>query len=180
MFKSQQPLILFMALFIMSCFTPTQKNVPSEETKPDVFLEHIDSVLFYADNEIQNITHTYEESEKEHGILVNEIKRLNRELSNRNILIGEIMSDCKSTIDSFTIINDNQKIILSQNYSMIENLTNKNTRLIQLDKENKSKIKLLEDTISNMQNSINRLNEKLIIVLNNQKSNSAREKNSKN
>jgi len=156
---------------MFSCLTPRQEKIQTDETDTDIFLSHIDSVLNYADSEIDNIVHSNRESELEHKLLIGEIKRLNNEIYNRNRMIDEIMSDSKSTIDSLTKINLNQKIIISQNHSMIEILENKNEKLVQLNIENKYKIDLLEDTIYNMQNSMKSLNEKLMILLNYEKNN---------
>lgn len=162
MFKSQQPLILFMTLLMTSCFTPTQKNVPSEETKPDVFLEHIDSVLSYADNEIENIIHTYEESEKEHGILVNEIKRLNKEISKRNNLIEEITTDYNVLTDSLITIIGVQEDIVTQKEYMITNLENKlhylNSQMTEQVVQYESMIYRLEDSLSVLNSHIEELN----------------------
>ena len=162
MFKSQQPLILFMTLLMTSCFTPTQKNVPSEETKPDVFLEHIDSVLSYADNEIENIVHTYEESEKEHDILVNEIKRLNKEILKRNNVIGEITTDYNDLTDSLITIIDVQEDIITQKEYMITNLENKlyylNSQMTEQVVQYESMIYRLEDSLSVLNSHIEELN----------------------
>jgi len=158
MFKSQQPLILFMTLIIMSCFTPTQKNVPSEETKPDVFLEHIDSVLSYADNEIQNITHTHEESKKEHNILVNEIKRLNKEILRRNNLIEEITMDYNDLTDSLITIIGIQEEIVIQKEHIITNLENKlhylNSQMDEQVVQYESMVYRLEDSLSILNDSL--------------------------
>ena len=162
MFKSQQPLILFMTLLMTSCFTPTQKNVPSEETKPDVFLEHIDSVLSYADNEIENIVHTYEESEKEHDILVNEIKRLNKEILKRNNVIEEITTDYNDLTDSLITIIDVQEDIITQKEYMITNLENKlyylNSQMVEQVVQYESMIYRLEDSLSVLNSHIEELN----------------------
>jgi len=162
MFKSQQPLILFMTLLMTSCFTPTQKNVPSEETKPDVFLEHIDSVLSYADNEIENIVHTYEESEKEHNILVNEIKRLNKEISKRNNVIEEITTDYNDLTDSLITIIGVQEDIVTQKEYMITNLENKlyylNSQMVEQVVQYESMIYRLEDSLSVLNSHIEELN----------------------
>jgi len=162
MFKSQQPLILFMTLLMTSCFTPTQKNVPSEETKPDVFLEHIDSVLSYADNEIENIVHTYEESEKEHDILVNEIKRLNKEILKRNNVIEEITTDYNDLTDSLITIIDVQEDIITQKEYMITNLENKlyylNSQMTEQVVQYESMIYRLEDSLSVLNSHIEELN----------------------
>ena len=162
MFKSQQPLILFMTLLMTSCFTPTQKNVPSEETKPDVFLEHIDSVLSYADNEIENIVHTYEESEKEHDILVNEIKRLNKEILKRNNVIGEITTDYNDLTDSLITIIGIQEDIVTQKEYIITNLENKlyylNSQMTEQVVQYESMIYRLEDSLSVLNSHIEELN----------------------
>ena len=162
MFKNQQPLILFMTLLMTSCFTPTQKNVPSEETKPDVFLEHIDSVLSYADNEIENIVHTYEESEKEHDILVNEIKRLNKEILKRNNVIEEITTDYNDLTDSLITIIDVQEDIITQKEYMITNLENKlyylNSQMTEQVVQYESMIYRLEDSLSVLNSHIEELN----------------------
>ena len=162
MFKNQQPLILFMTLLMTSCFTPTQKNVQSEETKPDVFLEHIDSVLSYADNEIENIVHTYEESEKEHDILVNEIKRLNKEILKRNNVIEEITTDYNDLTDSLITIIDVQEDIITQKEYMITNLENKlyylNSQMTEQVVQYESMIYRLEDSLSVLNSHIEELN----------------------
>jgi len=162
MFKNQQPLILFMTLLMTSCFTPTQKNVPSEETKPDVFLEHIDSVLSYADNEIENIVHTYEESEKEHDILVNEIKRLNKEILKRNNVIEEITTDYNDLTDSLITIIGVQEDIVTQKEYMITNLENKlyylNSQMVEQVVQYESMIYRLEDSLSVLNSHIEELN----------------------
>jgi len=162
MFKSQQPLILFMTLLMTSCFTPTQKNVPSEETKPDVFLEHIDSVLSYADNEIENIVHTYEESEKEHNILVNEIKRLNKEILKCNNVIEEITTDYNDLTDSLITIIGVQEDIVTQKEYMITNLENKlyylNSQMTEQVVQYESMIYRLEDSLSVLNSHIEELN----------------------
>jgi chromosome segregation ATPase len=162
MFKSQQPLILFMTLLMTSCFTSTQKNVPSEETKPDVFLEHIDSVLSYADNEIENIVHTYEESEKEHDILVNEIKRLNKEISKRNNVIEEITTDYNDLTDSLITIIGIQEDIVTQKEYMITNLENKlhylNSQMTEQVVQYESIVYRLEDSLFVLNSYIEELN----------------------
>jgi len=158
MFKSQQPLILFMTLLMTSCFTPTQKNVPSEETKPDVFLERIDSVLSYADNEIENIVHTYEESEKEHDILVNEIKRLNKEISKRNNVIEEITTDYNDLTDSLITIIGIQEDIVTQKEYIITNLENK---LHYLNSQMTEQVVQYESIVYRLEDSLLVLNDSL-------------------
>lgn len=158
MFKNQQPLILFMTLFMMSCITPTQKNVPSEETKPDVLLEHIDSVLSYADNEIENIVHMYEESEKEHDILVNEIKRLKKEISKRNIIIEEITIDYNDLTDSLiTVIGLQEDIVIQKEYT-IQILEDK---LYYLNSQMTEQITQYEDIVYRLEDSLSVLNDSL-------------------
>ncbi len=158
MFKSQQPLILFMTLLMTSCFTPTQKNVPSEETKPDVFLEHIDSVLSYADNEIENIVHSYEESEKQHNILVNEIKRLNKEISKRNILIKEITIEYNDLTDSLiTVIGLQEDIVIQKEYT-IQILEDK---LYHLNSKMNERVIKYEDMVYRLEDSLSVLNDSL-------------------
>jgi chromosome segregation ATPase len=145
-----------------SCFTSTQKNVPSEETKPDVFLEHIDSVLSYADNEIENIVHTYEESEKEHDILVNEIKRLNKEISKRNNVIEEITTDYNDLTDSLITIIGIQEDIVTQKEYMITNLENKlhylNSQMTEQVVQYESIVYRLEDSLFVLNSYIEELN----------------------
>lgn len=155
MFKSKQPLILFVTLFMSSCFTPTQKNVSSEETKPDVFLEHIDSVLSYADNEIENIVHSYEESEKQHDILVNEIKRLNKEISKRNILIKEITIEYNDLTDSLiTVIGLQEDIVIQKEYT-IQILEDK---LYYLNSQMTEQVTQYEDMVYRLEDSLTVLN----------------------
>lgn len=155
MFKSKQPLILFVTLFMSSCFTPTQKNVSSEETKPDVFLEHIDSVLSYADNEIENIVHSYEESEKQHDILVNEIKRLNKEISKRNILIKEITIEYNDLTDSLITVIGLQKDIVIQKEYTIQILEDK---LYYLNSQMTEQVTQYEDMVYRLEDSLTVLN----------------------
>jgi len=158
MFKSQQPLILFMTLLMTSCFTPTQKNVPSEETKPDVFLEHIDSVLSYADNEIENIVHTYEESEKEHDILVNEIKRLKKEISKRNTIIEEITTEYNSLNDSLITMLVIQEDIITQKENTIKKLEDK---LYYLNSQMTEQVTQYETMVYRLEDSLSVLNDSL-------------------
>ena len=158
MFKSQQPLILFMTLLMTSCFTPTQKNVPSEETKPDVFLEHIDSVLSYADNEIENIVHTYEESEKEHDILVNEIKRLKKEISKRNTIIEEITTEYNSLNDSLITMLVIQEDIVTQKENTIKKLEDK---LYYLNSQMTEQVTQYETMVYRLEDSLSVLNDSL-------------------
>ena len=155
MFKSKQPLILFATLSMSSCFTPTQKNVSSEETKPDVFLEHIDSVLSYADNEIENIVHSYEESEKQHNILVNEIKRLNKEISKRNILIKEITIEYNDLTDSLITVIGLQKDIVIQKEYTIQILEDK---LYYLNSQMTEQVTQYEDMVHRLEDSLTVLN----------------------
>jgi hypothetical protein len=147
---------------MMSCITPTQKNIPSEETKPDVFLEHIDSVLSYADNEIQNITHTHEKSEKEHNILVNEIKRLNKEILRRNNLIEEITTDYYGLTDSLITIIGIQEEDVTQKQHIITNLENKlhylNSQMTEQVVQYESMVYGLEDSLSVLKDSLYNMN----------------------
>jgi len=138
-----------------SCFTPTQKNVSSEETKPDVFLEHIDSVLSYADNEIENIVHSYEESEKQHNILVNEIKRLNKEISKRNILIKEITIEYNDLTDSLITVIGLQKDIVIQKEYTIQILEDK---LYYLNSQMTEQVTQYEDMVHRLEDSLTVLN----------------------
>jgi chromosome segregation ATPase len=141
-----------------SCFTPTQKNVPSEETKPDVFLEHIDSVLSYADNEIENIVHTYEESEKEHDILVNEIKRLKKEISKRNTIIEEITTEYNSLNDSLITMLVIQEDIITQKENTIKKLEDK---LYYLNSQMTEQVTQYETMVYRLEDSLSVLNDSL-------------------
>jgi len=152
MFKNQQPLILFLMILISSCTTSTQEVESTIELENDVILSQIDSVLSYADSEIENIIHNNEESEKEHDLLINEIKRLKTEVNNRNSIIQEITTDYNELSDSLTSVIDIQNDIITQKEYTITNLEDKlyykNSQMVESTAQYEAMIFRLEDSLS--------------------------------
>jgi len=152
MFKNQQPLILFLTILISSCTTSTQEVESTIELENDVILSQIDSVLSYADSEIENIIHNNEESEKEHDLLINEIKRLKTEVNNRNSIIQEITTDYNELSDSLTSVIDIQNDIITQKEYTITNLEDKlyykNSQMVESTAQYEAMIFRLEDSLS--------------------------------
>jgi len=152
MFKNQQPLILFLTILISSCTTSTQEVESTIELENDVILSQIDSVLSYADSEIENIIHNNEESEKEHDLLINEIKRLKTEVNNRNSIIQEITTDYNELSDSLTSVIVIQNDIITQKEYTITNLEDKlyykNSQMVESTAQYEAMIFRLEDSLS--------------------------------
>lgn len=152
MFKNQQPLILFLTILISSCTTSTQEVESTIELENDVILSQIDSVLSYADSEIENIIHNNEESEKEYDLLINEIKRLKTEVNNRNSIIQEITTDYNELSDSLTSVIDIQNDIITQKEYTITNLEDKlyykNSQMVESTAQYEAMIFRLEDSLS--------------------------------
>lgn len=152
MFKNQQPLILFLMILISSCTISTQEVESTIELENDVILSQIDSVLSYADSEIENIIHNNEESEKEHDLLINEIKRLKTEVNNRNSIIQEITTDYNELSDSLTSVIDIQNDIITQKEYTITNLEDKlyykNSQMVESTAQYEAMIFRLEDSLS--------------------------------
>lgn len=152
MFKNQQPLILFLTILISSCTTSTQEVESTIELENDVILSQIDSVLSYADSEIENIIHNNEESEKEHDLLINEIKRLKTEVNNRNSIIQEITTDYNELSDSLTSVIDIQNDTITQKEYTITNLEDKlyykNSQMVESTAQYEAMIFRLEDSLS--------------------------------
>lgn len=158
MFKNQQPLILFLTILISSCTTSTQKVESTIELENDVILSQIDSVLSYADSEIENIIHNNEESEKEHDLLINEIKRLKKEISKRNTVIEEITTDYNGLSDSLITIIGLQADIITQKEYTIRNLENKlyylNSQMVESAAQYEAMIFRLEESLSVLNDSL--------------------------
>lgn len=152
MFKNQQPLILFLTILISSCTTSTQEVESTIELENDVILSQIDSVLSYADSEIENIIYNNEESEKEHDLLINEIKRLKTEVNNRNSIIQEITTDYNELSDSLTSVIDIQNDTITQKEYTITNLEDKlyykNSQMVESTAQYEAMIFRLEDSLS--------------------------------
>lgn len=159
MFKSQQPLIIFvMTLLIMSCNTPTEKFKPEGKPEEENILTRIDSILSYADNEMENIVHNNEESQKEHDWLVNEINRLKKEITKRNTVIEEITTDYNDLTDSLITIIGIQEDIVAQKEYTIQILEDKlyylNSQMIEQTAQYEAMVYRLEDSLSVLNDSL--------------------------
>jgi len=173
MFKGQQSLILVILLLMFSCHTPTKNPIKEANTEDDMFLKHIDSLLVYADTEIENITHNHEENDRKYQILINEIKKLKKEISNRNNLIQKITSEYNSLNDSLISVNRNQKNIISQKNYVITNLEKKiyqkNLELDDLNTKYENETNRLDSIISVLNNYLDFLNEGAVEISNEKK-----------
>ena len=159
MFKSQQPLIIFvMTLLIMSCNTPTKEFKPEGKPEEENILTRIDSVLSYADDEMENIVHNNEESQKEHEWLINEIKRLKKEISKRNTVIEETITDYNGISDSLITIIGVQEDIITQKEYTIQILKDKlyylNSQMTEQSAQYEAMVYRLEDSLSVLNDSL--------------------------
>ena len=111
MYTYKQQLILFMSLFIMSCGEPVGINNEQNETR-DRFIESLDSMLVYADEELEHIRHDNDEEKKEHERMVNKINRLSYKIDEITIRLAECFQENSNIIelsDSLSNVIETQK-----------------------------------------------------------------------
>lgn len=163
MYTYKQQLILFMSLFIMSCGEPVGINNEQNETR-DIFIESLDSMLVYADEELEHIRHDNDEEKKEHERMVNKINRLSYKIDEITIRLKECHQENSSVIeisDSLLKIIEIQKNSDKLKSNQIEKL-NKRIEYINLRHKRESLIcgyneQVLIDSISTLNDSISNL-----------------------
>ena len=169
MFKCTQQLIILTSLIMMSCFTPTTKQTENiNDVSDEELIERIDSLLKYADVEIENITHINEESQIEHNLLVSKIAQLSYELSEQKKLIIDNEVKYKDIVDSLNLIIENKEKVINQRDYIINVLDEKTKRerkeCEKKELNNTRHIDRLDSTINVLQDSIIKMN--LIIIEN--------------
>jgi len=163
MFKSQQPLVLFITLLLFSCGAPKTNNTESE-TEEDLFLNKVDSVLSIADTEIENIIHHNIEDEKEHQELINTINRLNSIVTRLKYNLNEKESvniELIESNDSLILVNyEKDDLIESQKYfikNLEEKIKYKDLQHLESTKQYEAIVYRLEDSLSTLNDSINNM-----------------------
>lgn len=163
MYQYKQTLILLISLFIISCGTPTDMNNEQDNTR-DRFIESLDSMLLYADEELEHIRHDNDEEKKEHERMVNKINRLSYKIDEITIKFVE----CFQENSNILLLNDSLSSIIEtqKNNDRIKNIQIEklNKRIEDINLKHKREVliygykeQLLMDSISTLNDSINNL-----------------------
>lgn len=163
MYQYKQTLILLISLFIISCGTPTDMNNEQNNTR-DRFIESLDSMLLYADEELEHIRHDNDEEKKEHERMVNRINTLSNKMDEITFKLMECFIENSNVIelsDSLSNVIETQKSTDRLKSNQIEKL---NRKIEDINLKHKREVliysykeQILTDSISTLNDSINNL-----------------------
>lgn len=172
MYQYKQTLILLISLFIISCGTPTDMNNEQNNTR-DRFIESLDSMLLYADEELEHIRHDNYEEKKEHERMVDRISTLSHKIDEITFKLAECFienSNVMALNDSLSNVIETQKSTDRLKSNQIEKL---NRKIDNINIKHKREVliygykeQVLIDSISTLNDSINNLR---IFILDNVK-----------
>jgi uncharacterized coiled-coil DUF342 family protein len=156
----------------MSCGAPT--NIDNEQSNNrDIFIESLDSMLLYADEELEHIRHDNDEEKKEHERMVNRINTLSHKMDEITFKLAECFIENSNVIelsDSLSNVIETQKSTDRLKSNQIEKL---NRKIEDINLKHRKEIliygykeQVLMDSISTLNDSINNLKT---FILNNVK-----------